>query len=672
MKIRLLIIFIFSLISLLAVAGKMLISNKEFTAKSSVAHADSPDVTIYSDSLGSGFLNWSWNSTVSLDNTEHPNSGTSAISFTPNSNGGLYFHTDTAITAQNYDTLQLSVRASVDNQKFAVVLYDDANQQIQSPTPLENFGGDVTKDSYKQYTIPLLSLNPSMKPIKGIAIQENSGQTQPMLYIDDVLLKAKQNAVTPTAPITPSDTPMPTGIQPTLTPTALSQSSQTSTTPATSLSVFSDSLSNGFENWSWGSSVNLDTAAPYYSGTKSITLTVSNAWGALFLHRNTPLNTSPYTSLSFSVRGSEAGQKYSLVLRDENNVNIGNPLPLGTIGGDPLATLWRSYNVSLSTLSAENKTVSGIVIQDASGHAQPALYVDNMMFRGSGTATSFPAPSPSTVPSTPQVSIVNNVNDPFSSNRLFLDANSNAKKTADATALWAANNDSITEVSNYVKNAGASGSMGVVVAYNIPGRDCGLYSTGGADYTGYKTWITKLADTIGTNKVAVILEPDALGLDCLQNDNTYSLLRYAVDTLTAKPNIAVYAEASSWVSTDTMSQRLKKIGIEKTNGFSLNTSGYNTTTSMISYGSLLSSKVGGKHFVIDTSRNGNGPYDPTQSQPWCNPPGRAIGYYPTTSTGQTNVDAYLWIKIPGESDGTCRGGPSAGAWWAEYALDLVK
>jgi endoglucanase len=36
------------------------------------------------------------------------------------------------------------------------------------------------------------------------------------------------------------------------------------------------------------------------------------------------------------------------------------------------------------------------------------------------------------------------------------------------------------------------------------------------------------------------------------------------------------------------------------------------------------------------------------------------------------VDGLLWIKAPGESDGSCNGGPSAGTWWPEYALGLAE
>jgi endoglucanase len=82
----------------------------------------------------------------------------------------------------------------------------------------------------------------------------------------------------------------------------------------------------------------------------------------------------------------------------------------------------------------------------------------------------------------------------------------------------------------------------------------------------------------------------------------------------------------------------------------------------------LAGALGGKHFIIDTSRNGNGPL----SGAWCNPPGRALGTPPTTGTGEPIVDAFLWIKRPGESDGTCEGGPAAGRWWPEYALELAR
>jgi endoglucanase len=41
-------------------------------------------------------------------------------------------------------------------------------------------------------------------------------------------------------------------------------------------------------------------------------------------------------------------------------------------------------------------------------------------------------------------------------------------------------------------------------------------------------------------------------------------------------------------------------------------------------------------------------------------------------TGSALLDALLWIKAPGESDGSCAGGPAAGVWWPAYALGLAR
>ena len=74
------------------------------------------------------------------------------------------------------------------------------------------------------------------------------------------------------------------------------------------------------------------------------------------------------------------------------------------------------------------------------------------------------------------------------------------------------------------------------------------------------------------------------------------------------------------------------------------------------------------YYVVDTSRNGNGPH----GNEWCNPPGRALGTPPTCDTGLEKCDAYLWIKIPGESDGKANGGPRAGRMWGEMGEQLVR
>jgi endoglucanase len=148
-----------------------------------------------------------------------------------------------------------------------------------------------------------------------------------------------------------------------------------------------------------------------------------------------------------------------------------------------------------------------------------------------------------------------------------------------------------------------------------------------------------------------------------------SLLRDATTVLNAQAATSVYIDAghSRWLSAGEAAQRLNDAGIAQADGFSLNVSNFGTTSGEVAYGNQVSALVGGKHFVVDTSRNGNG-----ANGEWCNPSGRALGEKPSLQTGQPLADGYLWVKRPGESDGTCNGGPVAGQFWPEYALGLAQ
>ncbi|MFF7972763.1 glycoside hydrolase family 6 protein [Streptomyces sp. NPDC007905] len=238
------------------------------------------------------------------------------------------------------------------------------------------------------------------------------------------------------------------------------------------------------------------------------------------------------------------------------------------------------------------------------------------------------------------------------------------------------------EARGFTEAAEKSDRTALLVLYNIPHRDCGQYSQGGAaDGNAYRAWIDGIARGIGDRAATVVLEPDAvlhLVDGCTPDEfheERYDLLKGAVAKLKSLKNTRVYLDAGNagWGHPDQIFQPLRLAGIDQADGFAVNVANFYSTQDSIAYGKQLSAKVGNKHFVIDTSRNGKGPY--TAGQPaerWCNPPGRALGEAPTTKTADPSVDAYLWVKRPGESDGTCKGGPKAGQWWPTYALKLAE
>ncbi|MBA3551024.1 glycoside hydrolase family 6 protein [Patescibacteria group bacterium] len=244
-------------------------------------------------------------------------------------------------------------------------------------------------------------------------------------------------------------------------------------------------------------------------------------------------------------------------------------------------------------------------------------------------------------------------------------------------ATWLSGSDGDQEgLTKVISDSSSQDKVPVLVLYNIPNRDCGSYSAGGAANTeAYKEWTKMVADTIGMNRVIIIIEPDALpDIECLsetQKEERFELIRNSAVTLSQNPNAYIYLDAghAQWISAREMADRLKKAGVEHVQGFSLNISNFLTNDENIRYGRTISKQFFDKKtFIIDTSRNGNGPADDNE---WCNPAGRKLGATPTTTPDIAYVDALLWIKPAGESDGTCNGGPNAGEFWPQYAYELV-
>ncbi|GFJ86036.1 glycoside hydrolase family 6 protein [Phytohabitans houttuyneae] len=232
------------------------------------------------------------------------------------------------------------------------------------------------------------------------------------------------------------------------------------------------------------------------------------------------------------------------------------------------------------------------------------------------------------------------------------------------------------QVDAFVGAAAAAGKIPIMVVYNIPNRDCGGASSGGApSHQAYRAWVDEVAAGLNNRPAYIILEPDVLALmtDCqsaAQQAETSASMAYAGKRLKAGSSQAkVYFDAahSAWLSASENARRLVAADIANSaDGISLNVSNYRSTSELVAYGKNVIAATGRSSLkmVIDTSRNGNGP----AGSEWCDPPGRAIGTASTNNTGDAAVDAFLWIKLPGEADGCIA---AAGQFVPQRAYDLA-
>lgn len=228
----------------------------------------------------------------------------------------------------------------------------------------------------------------------------------------------------------------------------------------------------------------------------------------------------------------------------------------------------------------------------------------------------------------------------------------------------------VSVITDYLAAAERQGATPVFVTYAIPDRDCGNYSAGGLSAERYPAWNATIAATLAGHRAVVIVEPDSLGMlsRCPQlADTRLPLLKQAVADFAAA-GVPAYLDGgnSHWVAPEVMAERLEAAGVDRARGFFTNVAGFYPVGDEQPYAEEVAAMTGGSRYVIDVSRNGRG-----WKGTWCNPEDVGLGQDPRVVQDDGRLDALLWVKTPGISDGTCNGGPAAGEWYPSYAEMLV-
>ncbi len=202
----------------------------------------------------------------------------------------------------------------------------------------------------------------------------------------------------------------------------------------------------------------------------------------------------------------------------------------------------------------------------------------------------------------------------------------------------------------------------------------------------YKRFIDGLSAGIGNFRAVVFLEMDSIiTTPCLHGRALAARmteLRYAITALEQNPHVVVYLDAGAGdaLSYKTAARMLNSAGIHQAQGFFLNSTHFDWTTSEIAYGQRVARALHGVHFVVSTSDNGRGPLRPKDrvhhgNEILCGPKARGLGPRPTSETGYAFADAFAWIALPGKSGGLCGPGvkaPPTGAFWPANAVGLVQ
>jgi|GEM_PF-2698234 len=184
--------------------------------------------------------------------------------------------------------------------------------------------------------------------------------------------------------------------------------------------------------------------------------------------------------------------------------------------------------------------------------------------------------------------------------------------------------------------------------------------------------------------VWILLEPGLIAdLGSCENDPRGAWLSDAAATL-AGAGAAVYLDAGLVEDPDRLAATLAGLDLAPVAGIAVGTNGYRAPSDQVAGGQAVLAALAaagvdidaprtgsdpgqaGLGIIVDTSRSGVPLDDPDP----CNPPEAGIGV-PPRLIGDGTLDAHVWIKRVGESDGACNGGPTRGQFSRNHALALA-
>jgi len=140
-----------------------------------------------------------------------------------------------------------------------------------------------------------------------------------------------------------------------------------------SIVVYDDALTSGWEDWSYHATINLNNASPVHSGARSIAVTVAQGFGGLSLRAPSEISAAGYSAIQFWVYAPSGDHPLSLYTQTADDSGESKLVLLAATSSG-----WTRITVPLVALG-NPPVIKRISIQDESGGAHPAFYVDDLL-----------------------------------------------------------------------------------------------------------------------------------------------------------------------------------------------------------------------------------------------------------------------------------------------------
>ncbi len=320
---------------------------------------------LYGDKIESVWKDGSWRAEVDVDHSKRVYNGASSMEVTLKGKGALCFSYEKGWSLRRYYALVGWIHGGSEGaQNVRIVLTDTegnilpAKQGVRFATGAHVEGGQINAQRWQFFVIPVGELKPGYKDTTRIIFYNPSEETMPTFYLDDVGFTAQRVPLFgegKTEDEKPVERPR-----------------------RTTHAIYTDGLKNGWENWSWNTSVELDNQDVAAQGKQAI-LVEQKPGGGLGFGRHGAVSTGGYRALEFYVNGGKTGgQTLNVSLFDEKDqiiatVKVNNTayIDRGTISPGR----WQQVYIPLRDLRATSIDVRKIGIVNA-GTSDALYYID--------------------------------------------------------------------------------------------------------------------------------------------------------------------------------------------------------------------------------------------------------------------------------------------------------
>jgi hypothetical protein len=337
--------------------------------------------TIFEDLVTSG---WSLSSSGTLSSVTYEKyAGTSSEKLVVTSAWDNYNFVHAGFATSNYTYLHVAILSGQTNSVcFSVQAFHGTWSSSVPQANLQGYGGLPNSYSWSVYNIPLSYLNPSGETIQNILLEDCSGTTGSIFYLDQLQFTTGAYSTTVHATGTSgSITSSGSGTTGGSSTTSTSGSSST-TGGATVYNIFNDAIAPGWGLYSAGLISNY--TADKYSGSFSQRLITTGGWQNYDYFHN-GFSIAGYQYLHVALKSGQSADVCFEIQAFHGTWTSSVPnVYLTNYGGDPNDSTWKVYNIPLSTLNPSGDTIQHILLTDCSGSGGHTFYMDQLQFLTSG------------------------------------------------------------------------------------------------------------------------------------------------------------------------------------------------------------------------------------------------------------------------------------------------